>query len=48
LIKILGIWAGTLAPVGVTSTALINENWMFNEEGKVSYIRQFSAMPQKP
>jgi hypothetical protein len=33
---------------GVTSTVMINENWMFDEEGKVSYIRQFSAVPQKP
>jgi hypothetical protein len=32
---------------GVTSTVLINENWMFNSNGKVSYIRQFSAVPQK-
>jgi hypothetical protein len=32
---------------GVTSTVMINENWMFDEDGKVSYIRQFSAVPQK-
>jgi hypothetical protein len=25
---------------------LINENWMFDAAGKVSYIRQFSAVPQ--
>lgn len=29
-----------------TSSVLINENWMFNKEGKVSYIRQFNAVPQ--
>jgi hypothetical protein len=31
----------------VQSTVLINENWMFDKKGKVSYIRQFSAVPQK-
>jgi hypothetical protein len=30
----------------VHNEVLINENWMFNAEGKVSYIRQFSAVPQ--
>lgn len=41
-----GYQTGTTT-AGVTSTVLINENWMFNEDGKVSYIRQFSAVPQK-
>lgn len=30
----------------VHNEVLINENWMFNADGKVSYIRQFSAVPQ--
>lgn len=29
-----------------SSTILINENWMFDEAGKVSYIRQFNAVVQ--
>jgi hypothetical protein len=32
---------------GQTTTVLINENWFFDQDGKVSYIRQFSALPQK-
>jgi hypothetical protein len=30
----------------VHAETLINENWMFDAAGKVSYIRQFSAIPQ--
>jgi hypothetical protein len=37
----------SVTTAGVTSTVMINENWMFDEDGKVSYIRQFSAVPQK-
>jgi hypothetical protein len=37
----------SITTAGVTSTVMINEKWMFDEDGKVNYIRQFSAVPQK-
>lgn len=36
----------TSVAAGKSSSVLINENWMFDKKGKVSYIRQFSAVPQ--
>lgn len=41
------VWgAQTSDPInGKASTAWVNENWMFNKEGKVSYIRQFTSVP---
>lgn len=33
---------------GKMDSVYLNENWMFNKDGKVAYMSQFQSMPAKP